>query len=311
MFWETAISKTQTGLIFLASLKEQLKLHYEQRKNFIDEIKVMRNALQTEQKLTTRFRKQRDKFKDERQALLAKAAPEIESRDSQKNLLEMLKKRRAFLRRQALRADGPVFKILTPAQLDQLSLVELKFHLYELEFMQQTSSLSREDEEILIEEVQRIEDRIAFLEKKNEAIVADYLGNVPGTKEKIEKEIAEIDKKISQEEADRREISDRVQQMYIRIKPLKDEEDKAHEEFIHHLQRIDELKVLINAKQEELDSLKGKINNVKKLLAEERHKEVYGEIEEKIQSLLEKRDKGEDLTPEDQEFLMSYGYVPF
>ena len=311
MFWETAISKTQTGLIFLTSLKEQLKLHYEQRKNFIDEIKVMRNALQTEQKLTTRFRKQRDKFKAERQALLAKAAPEIESRDSQKNLLEMLRKRRAFLRRQALRADGPVFKILTPAQLDQLTLVELKFHLYELEFMQQTSSLSREDEEILIEEVQRIEDRIAFLEKKNEAIVADYLGNVPGTKEKIEKEIAEIDKKISQEEADRREISDRVQQMYIRIKPLKDEEDKAHEEFVHHLQRIDELKVLINAKQEELDSLKGKINNVKKLLAEERHKEVYGEIEEKIQSLIKKRDKGENLTPEEQEFLMGYGYVPF
>ena len=295
----------------MATHKEQLKLHYEQQKNLISEIKVMRKELQTEQKLTTRFRKQRDKYKAERQALLAKTAPEVESRDSQKNLLEMLKKRRAFLQRQAKRANGPVFKILTPSQLDQLTIVELKFHLYELEFMQQTSSLSREDEEILIEEIQRIEERIALLEKKDEVLVANYLGNIPQTKSKIEYEIAEIDKKISQEEADRREISERVSQMYVRIKPLKEEEDKAHEEFVLHLQRIDELKVTVQAKQEEVDSLKGKITNVKKLIAEENYKQVYGKIEEKIEALLAKRDKGEDLSPEEQEYLMGYGHVPF
>jgi len=294
----------------LSTNQEQLKLHYEQQKSLIQEIKILRKNLQTEQKLTTRFRKQRDRFKTERQALLAKAAPEVETRDSQKGLLEMLKKRRDFLRRQAQRADGPIFKILAQSQLDQLTLVELKFHLYELEFMQQTKTLSREDEEILIEEIQRIEDRIALLEKRNEAIVADYLGNIPETKEKIEEEIAEIDKKISEEEADKREISDRVQQMYSRIKPLKEEEDKAHEEFVTHLQQIEELKVLVQAKQEELDALKGKITNVKKLIAEETHKKVYGKIEEKIEALLKKREKGE-LTPEEQEFLMSYGHAPF
>ena len=294
----------------MSSNKEQLKLHYEQQKSLIDEIKIMRRNLQTEQKLTTRYRKQRDKFKAERQALLAKATPEIETRDTQTDLLEMLKKRRDFLRRQAQRADGPIFKILTKPQLDQLTLVELKFHLYELEFMQQTKSLSREDEEILIEEIQRVEERIALLEKRNEAMVADYLGNIPETKEKIEQEIAEIDQKISQEEADKKEISERVQQMYSRIKPLKEEEDKSHEEFVKHLQEIEELKVLIQAKQEELDALKGKIAKVKKLIAEETHKQVYGKIEEKIEALLKKRDEGE-LTPEEQEFLMSYGYAPF
>ncbi|MFX0014881.1 MAG: hypothetical protein ACFE98_09860 [Candidatus Hermodarchaeota archaeon] len=295
----------------MTSSKDQLKLQYEQRGNLIEEIKIMRKELKNEQKLTTRFRKQRDKFKAERQALFEKTAPEIESRDSQKDLLEMLKKRRSFLRRQAQRTDGPIFRILSQAELDQLSLVELKFHLYELEFKQQTSSLSREDEEILIEEIQRVEDRIALLEKQNEAIVADYLGNVPETKEKIEQEIAEIDRKISQEEADRREINDRVQQVYVRIKPLKEEEDKAHQEFVKHLQRIDELKILVQAKQEELDALKGKIEKVKKLIAEETHKQVFGEIEDRIQRLLEKKEKGEELSPEEQEFLMGYGYVPF
>ncbi len=295
----------------MATSKEKLKLHYDQQRILIDEIKKLRKELQTEQKLTTRFRKQRDKFKAERQALLAKAAPEVESQDSQKNLLETLKKRRAFLQRQAQRKGGPVFKILTQSQLDALSLVELKFHLYELEFMQQTTTFTREDEEVLVEEIQRIEDRIVLLKKRDEALVADYLGNIPETKEKIEQEIAEIDKKISQEEADRREIKDRVQQMYTRIKPLKEEEDKAHSEFVSHLQKIDEMKVLVQAKQEELDSLKGKISNIKKQIAEETHKQVYGEIEEKIQSLLKKRDDGEELLPEEQEFLMSYGYVPF
>ena len=113
----------------MSTNQEQLKLHYEQQKSLIQEIKILRKNLQTEQKLTTRFRKQRDRFKTERQALLAKAAPEVETRDSQKGLLEMLKKRRDFLRRQAQRADGPIFKILTQPQLDQLTLVELKFHL--------------------------------------------------------------------------------------------------------------------------------------------------------------------------------------
>ena len=295
----------------MATSKEKLKLHYEQQRKLIDEIKKLRKELQNEQKLTTRFRKQRDKYKAERQALLAKAAPEVESQDSQKKLLETLKKRRAFLQRQAKRKDGPVFKILTPSQLDALSLVELKFHLYELEFMQQTTSFTREDEEVLVEEIQRIEERIVLLKKRDEALVADYLGNIPETKEKIEQEIAEIDKKISQEEADRREINDRVQQMYSRIKPLKEEEDKSHEEFVTHLQKIDEMKVLVQAKQEELDSLKGKISNIKKQIAEETHKQVYGEIEEKIQVLLKKRDDGKELSPEEQEFLMSYGYVPF
>lgn len=299
-------------MIYVANIREKLKLHYEQQKNLVEQIKIMRKELQTEQKLATRFRKQRDKYKTERQALLEKTAPEIETRDSQKNTLDKLKKRRDFLRRQAQRTDGPVFKILTPNQLESLTLVELKFHLYELEFKQQTtSSISKDDEEILLEEIKRIEDQISLLEKRNEAIVADYLGNIPETKEKIEQEISQIEKQISQEETERREISDRVQKIYSRIKPLKEEEDRSHEEFVSHLQKVDELKVLIQAKQEELDSLKSKIAKLKKLIAEEAHKETYGVIEEKIQILLKKRDKGESLTPEEQEFLMGYGYVPF
>jgi uncharacterized coiled-coil DUF342 family protein len=141
--------------------------------------------------------------------------------------------------------------------------------------------------------------------------VADYLGNIPETKEKIKQEISEIEKQISQEESDKKEISDRVQKIYSRIKPMKEEEDKSHEEFVKHLQKVDELKNLVQAKQEELDSLKSKIAKVKKLLVEETHKQKYGVIEEKIQVLLKKREKGESLTVEEQEFLMGYGYVPF
>ncbi len=299
-------------MIHVANIKEQLKLHYDQQKKMIDQIKIMRNELEIEQKLTTRFRKQRDRYKKERQSLLEKTAPEVESRDSQKTTLEKLKKRRDFLRRQAQRKDGPVFKIFTPSQLESLTIVELKFHLYELEFKQQTtSSMSKDDEEILLDEIRRIEDRISLLEKRDEVRVADYLGNIPETKEKIEQEISDIEKQISQEESDKKEISDRVQKIYSRIKPMKEEEDKSHEEFVNHLQKVDELKSLVQAKQEELDSLKSKIAKVKKLLVEETHKQKYGVIEEKIQVLLKKREKGEPLTVEEQEFLMGYGYVPF
>ncbi|MFX0171057.1 MAG: hypothetical protein ACFE9L_03985 [Candidatus Hodarchaeota archaeon] len=291
--------------------KDQLKLHYEQQQALIRQIKEMREEYQNEQKLTTRFRKRRDRFKEERQALIEKTTPEIESRDSQKDTLNGLKKRRDFLKRQAQRSDGPVFKILTPAQLEQLTLVELKYHLYELEFKQQTSSLSQEDEEILVEEIKRIEDRIALLELRNEVIVADYLGNIPETREKIEQEIMNIQKQISQEEADKKEVTAKIQKMYSRIRPLKEEEDKAHNEFVTHLQRIEDLRIAIDSKQEELDSLKGKIVKIKKLIAQETHKQIYGEIEERIQVLLKKRDEGMTLSPEEQEFLMSYGYVPF
>jgi uncharacterized coiled-coil DUF342 family protein len=295
----------------LSSNKEKLKLHYDQHKLIIEHLRSIRKELNQEQRLTTRFRKQRDKYKTERQGLMAKATPEVESRDSQKAVVEGLRKRRDFLRRQAQRDSGQVFTLLSKTQLENLTLVELKFHLYELEFKQQTTSLSQEDEEILVDEINRIEDRIALLEKKDQAIVAEYLDEVPETKEKIEQEIQDIEKKLAQEESVRKETSKKVSEMYERIRPLKDEEDKAHQNFVTHLQRIEELKVEIDTKQEELDSLKGKITKVKKMIAEEEHQERYGEIEKKIQELIRKRDQGEDLSPDEQEFLMGYGYAPF
>ncbi|MHA2226328.1 MAG: hypothetical protein ACXAC8_14055 [Candidatus Hodarchaeales archaeon] len=295
----------------MTTQKEQLKLHYEQQKTFVHQIIAMRKELQTEQKLTTNFRKQRDRYKAERQTLLTKVTPDLETRESRQEYLEKLEKRKNFLKRQAQRSEGPIFKILSQPELESLTMVESKYHLYELEFKQQTTSLSREDEDVLVEEIKRVEDHIALLEKRNEVIVADYLGDVPETKEKITQEISEIEVKISQEEAERREVNEKLQQMYSRINPLKEEEDKSHQEFVIHLQRIDELKVQIQAKQEELDSLKGKIVKLKKKIAEETHNKVYGEIEEKIQELLKKRDKGESLSPEEQEFLMGYGHVPF
>ncbi|MFW9854201.1 MAG: hypothetical protein ACFFFG_04045 [Candidatus Thorarchaeota archaeon] len=295
----------------MASNKERLKLHYDQQKRIIEQLRSMRNELNQEQRSATRFRKVRDKYKTERQTLLAKATPEVESRDSQRTVVESLRKRRDFLRRQAQPDSGQVFSLLSDSQLERLTLVELKFHLYELEFKQQTTTLSQEDEGILIDEIKRIEDRIALLEKRDQAIVAEYLDEVPETKEKIEQEIREIETKLAQEESVRRETSQKISELYERIQPLKDEEDKAHQNFVAHLQRVEALKVEITTKQEELDSLKGKISKVKKLIAEEEHQERFGEIEKKIQELLRKRDRGEDLSPDEQEFLMGYGYAPF
>jgi uncharacterized coiled-coil DUF342 family protein len=291
--------------------KDQLQLYYDQQKTLIEQIKILRQDLQKEQKLTTQFRKKRDRYKGERQLLLEKAVPDTEERDSQRETIEKLRKRKEFLRRQSQRSTRASFKILTNEELEKLTLVELKFMLYELEFKQQTSALKREDEDIIIEEIRRMEERIVLLEKKNEAIVADYLGNVPDSKEKIDEEISSIEKKLSMEEDLRKKIQSKVQSLYDRIGPLKEEEDKAHQEFVDHLGKLDELKAETQAKQEELDSLKGKIAQTKKKISQESHKQKYDKIEEKIQNLVKKREKGENLTPEEQEFLMSYGYVPF
>ena len=62
-----------------------------------------------------------------------------------------------------------------------------------------------------------------------------------------------------------------------------------------------------NSRDKEFDD---QLETLKKLISEETHKQVYGKIEEKIEALLKKRDQGE-LTPEEQEYLMSYGYAPF
>ncbi|PWI47984.1 hypothetical protein CEE45_08780 [Candidatus Heimdallarchaeota archaeon B3_Heim] len=290
---------------------DQLKLYYEQQRKLIDQIKTMRKELDQEQKLTTRYRKQRDRYKEERQSLLQKTTPDVEGRDSKKELLEGLKKRRDFLRRQAQRKEGAPFKLLTNVELEKLTIVELKFHLYELEFKQQTSSLDREEEGLLIDEIRRIEERVVLLEKRNEAIVADYLGDIPKSKERIQEEISSIEQKISEEENLRKDVQTKIQKLYTRIGPLKEEEDKAHQEFVDHLQRVEELKEVVQAKQEELDSLKAKISQVKKKLKIESQQETFGKIEERIQGLIEKRDGGQVLSPEEQEFLMSYGHVPF
>jgi len=91
----------------------------------ITQIKAMREELQKEQKLTTRYRKLRDRYKTERQSLFEKVSPDVEMRDTQKNTLDGLRKRRDFLKRQAKNQDAPSFKILTSEQLSQFSLMEL------------------------------------------------------------------------------------------------------------------------------------------------------------------------------------------
>ncbi len=295
----------------MTNSNDQLKLYYDQQRELIDQIKTMRKELDQEQKLTTRYRKQRDRYKAERQSLLQKTTPDVEGRDSKKDLLEGLKKRRDFLRRQAQRKEGAPFKLLTNIELEKLTIVELKFHLYELEFKQQTSSLDREEEGLLIDEIRRIEERVVLLEKRNEAIVANYLGDIPKSKERIQEEISSIEQKISEEENLRKDVQTKIQKLYTRIGPLKEEEDKAHQEFVDHLQRVEELKEVVQAKQEELDSLKAKISQVKKKLKIESQQETFGKIEERIQGLLKKRDGDQVLSPEEQEFLMSYGHVPF
>ena len=291
--------------------KDQLQLYYEQQKSLIEQIKVIRHDLQQEQKLTTQYRKKRDRYQNERQTLLEKATPDTEGRDSQRETIEKLRKRKDFLRRQSQKSTGTKFRILSNAELERLSLVELKFMLYELEFKQQTSSLKREDEDIIVDEIRRVEERITLLEKRDEIIVADYLGNVPDSKEKIAEEISSIEKKLSTEEDLQNKMHSKVQSLYDRIGPLKEEEDNAHQEFVDHLQKLEELKVDTQAKQEELDALKGKIAQVKRNISQVSQKEKFGKIEDKIQLLLKKREKGDDLTPEEQEYLMSYGYVPF
>jgi uncharacterized coiled-coil DUF342 family protein len=291
--------------------KDQLNLYYEQQSILIDQIKVLRKALQEEQKLTTRYRKERDRYKAERQSLLEKALPDTEGRESQKEMIDGLKKRRDFLRRQAQTTDSSSFKILSNDELQKLTLVELKFRLYELEFKQQTSSLERDEEEIMVDEINRIEERIELLEKRNEVIVADYLGNVPETKDKIHDEISRIETKITGEEQVKKEMQSKLQKIYSRITPLKEEEDKAHQLFVDHLQKVEENKIDVQAKQEELDSLKGKIAQIKKKITQESQQVTIDKIEEQIQQLLRKKEEGKSLTPEEQEFLMSYGHVPF
>jgi uncharacterized coiled-coil DUF342 family protein len=286
----------------LTNPKDQLNLYYEQQRALIDQIKTHRKKLQEEQKLTTRYRKQRERYKAERQTLLEKASPDTKGRESQKEMIDGLRKRRDFLRRQAQTKGTSRFKVLSNEELEKLTLVELKFRLYELEFKQQTSSLGREEEEILVGEINRIEERVDLLVKRNEVIVADYLGNVPETKDKIQVEISEIEQKISEEEQIKKEMQEKLQKVYSRIGPLKEEEDKAHQLFVEHLQKVEEHKIDVQAKQEELDSLKGKISQVKKKIAKDSQQVTIDKIEEQIQQLLRKKEGGENLTPEEQEF---------
>ena len=57
--------------------------------------------------------------------------------------------------------------------------------------------------------------------------------------------------------------------------------------------------------------MKGKISQIKKKIAKDSQQVTIDKIEEQIQQLIRKKEDGKSLTPEEQEFLMSYGYVPF
>ena len=112
--------------------KDQLSMYYEQQRKLIDQIKDMRKEFTEEQKLTTRYRKQRDRFKAERQTLIEKTIPDVEDRNSQKEMIEGLKKRRDFLKRQTQRTERAPFKIL--------SNQELKDHLWYIDLLKKKTS---------------------------------------------------------------------------------------------------------------------------------------------------------------------------
>lgn len=293
-------------------LQEQLQ-HYEtKRLEIIQKLKTLRSDLDKAHKKATRYRKRRDALKNERRALVDKVQPLISSREVTSDELDQLHRRRDFLKRQAKTTSGPKFKVLDDFVLENMSSVELKYHLYELEFHQQSTSLTKEEEAVLIDEISRIEKRIESAEIESEKLKAQYFDrSIPKNKTELQMEISTLSSKIDNAKSTRNQSRDDIQRAYDKINPLKEQEDEAHIKFVENLQTIDGSKVVVDSLQEELDSLKRKIAQTRSLIKKEKIGSAIEELEIKINNLLDKKKNGEDLSDDEMEFLLSHGHVPF
>lgn len=265
------------------------------------------------QKKTTQTRLKRDEFKEQRQILLQEATEARQKRDQLNEVVSQAKRSRDSFQEKSTEMFSGIKRSWEISEEDKKSVTELKYQLYLLEYEQQTKSLPLAEEESLLTEIERLEEVIKKREEE---------GRLEGEFSPIDEEVLQ-ELKVLKEEAQSShekmlELNQQAQSehkkvslLYSKIDKLREKEQESHDRFVDNLSQLEETRKQIQHAENEITEILEHISTLKKDQKTEKIQEKEQAISNRIKSLLEKRDRGEDLSPEEMEFLLGMGHVPF
>lgn len=302
----------------------ELETLYAEQKQLLNETRRLREQEQDFSKETTRKRTKRDEIKQKRQGILSQARKKKDFRDEINRQIGEAKQTRdkAVNRSRQLRQKTALATSTKhdTSDYDLLSVAELEYRLYELEYELQTRSHSsnrKKDQSNELELVDRISELEELIEKRTAAGKLDGLETSPPSEEIS----GMIDDLKAQGQTSHEEMillvergqkeHEQVSRMFDEVSHLQEEENNLHQEFVDSLNALERTRTTIESHQKRLDDLKDEITDLKIKKAELKEKTRIEASQRQIDSLLVKKREGKGLTPEEMEFLMAHGESPF
>lgn len=300
--------------------ERKLKALYAEQNRLTNEIEELWEKKREFSRETSQQRAKRDEIKQKRQALLSQARKAKELRDEINRQVGEFKQARETAVDRSRQLRQRVAGRHESSEYDLLSVVELRYRLYELEYTLQTRSHSPNLKKDQMEEKELL-DQIAELEETIERRVSE--GKLEGlecfpTSEDVVKELEDLKGRAQTSHEKMLLLVDRGQKehtqvslMFDEVSHLQDEENELHQEFVESLNALEETRTAIENHQKRLDVLKDEITDLRIHAAESKEKARIDATQKEVNALLTKKRAGKELTPEEMEFLMAHGESPF
>ncbi|MHA2370431.1 MAG: DUF7121 family protein [Candidatus Hodarchaeales archaeon] len=300
--------------------ERKLKEHYAEQNRLKNEIGELWEKERELSRETSQRRSKRDEIKQKRQALLSQARKAKELRDEINRQVGDFKQARETAVDRSRQLRQTIAGKHESSEYDLLSVVELRYRLYELEYSLQTRPHSPNLKKDQMEEKELL-DQIAVLEETIERRVAE--GKLDGLEasppsEDVTKELEDLKSRAQTSHEEMLLLVERgqkehvqVSRMFDEVSRLQDEENEFHQAFVESLNALEETTTTIESHQKRLDVLKDEITDLRIHTAESKEKERIDATQKQVDALLTKKRGGKELTPEEMEFLMAHGESPF
>ncbi len=195
-----------------------------------------------------------------------------------------------------------------------LGLKDIKMKEKELQYLekrQQTTELTKEDENKIIVDIRRLTNEIKkaktqreeeLLKNKDIKELTDKTTSERALGESLKKEIEDLSNQISK-------LSDEINEELQQLDNVRKEADENHEIFIKHSKESESEHAAFIKSKNDLRDLEKAIYSIRNKTKVTKKKEKESELQEKASALYEKFKAGEQLTTEDLLTLQKAGFL--
>ncbi len=296
--------------VIMTDLLEEFESKRESLRAEVEEHIKKRDAANEE---AQKFAKKRDELN----AKTHKLREEAKSKIAEKNdLIEKIKKLRDekeahYKELSKLREEYRKAKASAAQKINTKDIKAKERELQYLEKKQQTTELSKEDENKIITEIRRLNNELKKMKAerdeellKNTDIkeLAQKINEERKIGEDYKKQIEEISKRISQ-------LSEEITSQLQVLDNVRKEADENHEQFVKYNQEAEkEHQAFIKAKND-LRDLEKAISALRNKNRSTKKREKESELQQKASELFERFKNGEQLTTEDLLILQKAGFL--